>query len=297
MDKCAKVTNFMVSKALCMKSIRNSKSSENVINKRIFSKIYLGCAIFFSVLYIFVGQFKSNITGNKKIILIIVAILFDVFLYLMSFLYSNWKIEIDDEGITYQTLLKKKKKISYSNVSKVLKDEYGNLILYEDESIFIKMSKYEGYGILEKNLKVHGLKIKNISDITDFVVETTKFYYGLDLCCIVAAIFLQGFSLNYHYIVGVCFFTVLFILAVIQFLCRIFNKTQVQGTIITCYRFLRKPKKVRFSDVKYIKRKESDNAENIYLYLKDGSKIKVSSIQKNMELFEEVIKKQKWKSR
>lgn len=75
-----------------------------------------------------------------------------------------------------------------------------------------------------------------------------------------------------------------------RFLCRIFNKTQVQGTIITCYRFLRKPKKVRFSDVKYIKRKESDNAENIYLYLKDGSKIKVSSIQKNMELFEEVIK-------
>lgn len=49
-----------------MKSIRNSKSSENVINKRSFSKIYLGCAIFFSVLYIFVGQFESNITGNKK---------------------------------------------------------------------------------------------------------------------------------------------------------------------------------------------------------------------------------------
>lgn len=65
-----------------------------------------------------------------------------------------------------------------------------------------------------------------------------------------------------------------------RFLCRIFNKTQVQGTIITCYRFLRKPKKVRFSDVKYIKRKEIDNAENIYLYLKDGSKTKVSSTQK-----------------
>ena len=80
MDKCTKVTNFMVSKVLCMKSIRNSKSSENVINKRSFSKIYLGCAIFFSVLYIFVGQFESNITGNKKIILIIVSVLNEFFI-------------------------------------------------------------------------------------------------------------------------------------------------------------------------------------------------------------------------
>ena len=63
----------------------------------------------------------------------------------MSFLYSNWKIEIDDEGITYQTLLKKKKRISYSNVSKVLKDEYGNLILYEDESTWTKDKEYIRY--------------------------------------------------------------------------------------------------------------------------------------------------------
>ena len=66
MDKCAKVTNFMVSKALCMKSIRNSKSSENVINKRSFSKIYLGCAIFFQYCIYLWDNLKAILQETKK---------------------------------------------------------------------------------------------------------------------------------------------------------------------------------------------------------------------------------------
>lgn len=266
------------------------------MDKKIFSKIYLGCAICFSLLYVFVAQFESNVTGSVKIILIVVGILFDLFLYLMSYLYSNWKITVENEEIIYQSMLKKTKRICFSNISSIIKDEYGNLIIYDGENVFIKLSKLDGYWILEENLKAHGIKIKNASNSTSFVMESTRLYYGLDICCIVVAMFILGLSLYYHYMTGCVLFGAMLLLSVIQFLCRIFNKTKVCGTVITCYRFMRKPKVVKFTDIKYIKRKEFDNAEYIYLYLWDNSKIKISKLQKNTELFEDIVRRQKWKS-
>ena len=44
------------------------------MDKKVFSKIYLWCAICFSLLYVFLAQFESNVTGIVKITFILFRI-------------------------------------------------------------------------------------------------------------------------------------------------------------------------------------------------------------------------------
>ena len=72
------------------------------------------------------------------------------------------------------------------------------------------------------------------------------------------------------------------------------KKINVTSKSVVLIRPFRKNKRILLKNIKYIKRREIDNAEMIYLYSDKGLELKVSKLYENAHLFEDVIKRRNW---
>lgn len=89
-------------------------------------------------------------------------------------------------------------------------------------------------------------------------------------------------------------FGILFVGIIIDFLNKMYERINVTSKSVVLIRPFRKNKRILLKNIKYIKRRDMNNAEMIYLYSDKGLELKVSNLYENAHLFEDVIKRRNW---
>ncbi len=273
-------------------SKKNSKNNDSKITKdgefcweqKIVSKILLICGIIFSILFIFISSFPSNIEGNTKIIVSVCFILFNILLYVLSYIYYVMFIKLTDDKIIYN-LGFSTKELLYTEIANAKKDLSGNILLYKGNKKVLKIPKE--FTFAESKLKY--LKIIEQENKNEFVMQVPKFYRGLMVtCCVVFTAFLVlGAYTNNWYVV--VFFGIMLIFSLLECINEFKLKIIVSKNEIKKISLFYK-KNITISNITKVETRTIDNAEWLYLFSKNGLEIKINTLYTNSYLLKEMLK-------
>ena len=275
--------------------IISTEWGERFIDRKIYSIIYLIVAIGFSIILIFAVSLPSNLEGSKKGIVVGCFCLLILFFFLISFGYSRVYIKIGKDEIYWRKMYGKEEHIRYEDITSFTMDSSGDLKLYQNDKCILNFATAEHKVFIREVLKNHKVDIKTNTTSSDIIIKMGKGYVILDGASIVVFVIFFLMSAYYGVTSGVIFFFVCAIGSVFYFFSRKRRRIIVEDNTIIEKRMLKRVRKIKFREVKYLSLVKINNTEEIVIHSSTGVVIKVPKHYQNVELFETIIDKQQWK--
>lgn len=287
---CILFITSIVTKTIYKKQARETE--QYVFNMIIFSRIFLIGAVIFMIILCIVNAFPNNLIGREKILGILISIVFIIVLFSISFLFTRWHIDLQEEKIEYCSMFGKKKVISYDTILRAEIDERDILHIYygDNEEIIFPTGFGVGQNYIIEKLKSYKIVAKYKCSVNNFSMKLPLLYPIMHGGCTIISLVCVVVSLKLKMSIGIATGIVMTVCSIYALLSDIIGKIVVTKGIIYQYRFLRKTKKLKLSEVERVERREKDSVEYIYLYSKQGMKIKISMLCKNANLFEKVVR-------
>jgi len=266
------------------KDIKITKEGEFCWEQKNVSKILFICGIIFSVLFIFVSSFPSNIEGITKNIVTICFIIFNFLIYVLSYIYYVKFIKITKDKIIYNLGLSTRE-LLYSEITKSKNNSSGDVLLYKDSKKMLTIPK--DFTFAKSMLQYHKLIEKENEN--EFVMRVTNFYRGLSLVCCIAFLAFLVLCMSTNYLIGIIIFGIMLIVSFIDCLNQYKKKIIVSKDEIVVNSLFNN-KKIKISDIVRTEIKSVNNADVIYIYSKEGLETKISMLYSNSYLLKELLK-------
>lgn len=273
-----------------------NESNEYCIDMKIYSKIFLGLAICATLLAISISFFPSNLHGKQELMAVIGEVIVIGIFYLLSYLYSRFYVKIGLENIVIRRLVGKEKIIPYAELTDVWIDGDGNLEFYCRDKKVLTFPKTYPQDFLLEMLKINKIKAKRKVSMNEFVLVPTAINKITSYVCVIAILVIDILCIYVRHLLAIMAMTTFLIFLIFLCIAVSVEKIIVKDHVIIWNRFLRKTKLIDFSDIKYVKMTEGDQPQ-IYIYSEKGLEMKFSKFMDNINVFEELIVRQKWKIR
>ena len=267
------------------------------INRKFFAKVYFFIGLGFTIIFIIASSFPSNIEGKTKFIVFSIMIGFIILIYIVSLCNYLWLIRVDEEKVYFRNSIGKVRE--YNNIDIDYMDIDPNyyfnylVIYYKDGDKFkIPYSEDQFNLLILLNYSQRGREKGKPNK--KFTMEVRNFYKVLGLICVIGSIVMLVIIYYADHIFGIVFGGTFLVCAIIDFINKMQKEINVTSKSVVLIRPFRKNKRILLKNIKYIKRREIDNAEMIYLYSDKGLELKVSKLYENAHLFEDVIKRRNW---
>lgn len=276
------------------KNLTSTELGERFIDRKIFSIIYLGVAIGFTIILVLAMSLPSNLEGVVKIIVVGIFVLLIVFFCLMSFFYGRVYIKVGKEKIYWRKMCGKDEEIRYEDITAFTMDGSGNLKLFQGDKCVLNFATAEHKVFIMEVLKNHKVSVRMSTNNATITMKMGKGYVIFDAVCVVEFIIFFLMSAYYGVISGIFLFFVCIIGAICNFFSRKARKVIVENNSIIEKRLLKKQKIIKFGEVECITLKKGNNTEIINVISNKGISIKIPKYYQNVEMFEAVIAKQHW---
>lgn len=280
------------------KELTSTELGERFIDRKIFSNIYLVVAIGFTIILVLAVSLPSNLEGIARGIVIGSFVLLILFFCVVSFLYRRVYIKIGKDKIYWRKMNGEEKAVRYEDITSFALDGSGHLKLYEGKKCILNFATAEHKVFIMEVLKNHKVGVKMSKDniaTSVIIMYMGKGYVIFDTICVVIFIIFFLMSAYYSVISGVLLFFVCIIGAVFNFFNRKARKIIVENSVIIEKRMLRKQKRINFDQVEYLTLIRKNNTDVICIYSNTGISIKVPKYYQNVEMFDEIIEKQRWR--
>lgn len=266
---------------------------EYTINFAVFSKVWLFFDAVFTVCYL-LSIFLIADTKKKNIVeTILLAVM--ILLYILSVLFNQWYIDINDEKVECRSLTGRKSTCCFDQITKAEIDEANNICLYSEDRLAMKISAEIGKEYFDMILRCHDVDITYKYKIDDFVMRLPMFYPIMYLSCLVIACLFAFLSMEDHYSVGIWFWLAIALVSGYKSISGFLDRVIVKNNTITQTRFLRGPQKIECGQVVKVVQRMRNNAPYYYIYSQKGVELKINMLCENRELFRELVKSRAWK--
>lgn len=267
------------------KDIKITQDGEFYWDQKLVSKILLICGVIFSIIFIFVSSFPSNIEGSTKTIVMICVIIINLLLYFGAYIYHVTFIKITKDRIIYDLGLSKKE-LLYTEITNAKRNSFSDIVLYKNNKKVLTIPK--DFAVAEAMLEYHGIIEKENKD--EFIMQVSTFYKGLMISCCIVFIVLLILCVCVNNRVGILLFGIMLIISFIECVNEFRLKVIVSKKEIRKITLF-KNKSILIQNISKVEKKTIDNAEWYYLYSKDGLEMKINMLYTNSYLLEELLKK------
>lgn len=275
------------------KEVTNTELGERFIDWKIFSIIYMIVAIGFSVIFIFALTLPSNIPEINRGIGVGFFVFLIMLFLLMSFLYGRVYVKIGKSKIYWRKMNGKEYEIKYEEITSYKIDDGGNLKLYQGDKCILSFATGVHKVFITEVLKNHRIEVKD--DIGETLILKSGKGYVIFYAVFCACSFLLFLMCAYYGIlIGVVVFFLCVVLLLMMFVTVLTNKITIEKNVIFEKKLFRK-RKINFAQVDYLSLKRDNNVEIICVHSNQGMVIKIPKSYQNIEIFETIISKQRWR--
>lgn len=260
------------------------------IRKNTYFKIYFLCAIVFGILYIVVSCFQDS--GNEKNLAATMFIALSVLCFVVSLMYKRWYIRLEKDKIVYHNMLGKHITIDLNAVTHYKFNEYGEICLYQNETIVFKIFSKENKKILISFLTKNHIKERKQSK--EFTIKAEPVQKWVIAILTAYLVPIGVICIKAKYLLGILFSLIMFSLSMGCCFQMFLGKIVFGTKEIVQYRFMRKPRRIPFSDIEKVEVRRVDNAECYDFILKNKKKLRINLSYTNTHLLEQLVKKRKW---
>lgn len=273
------------------------KNGIKYFDKKPISNFFLGVTIFFTVLFSFLINIPSNIEGEAKIYLSIGLVVFCLFWYTLSLIYSLWFICLDKNIIIYRNYFGKKMTLDVDNIDYYERKSNGKLCLYDHSKIIAIFEPEYAEPILswlvQKNIKINNRTSKF------FTIRPAKYQRIISIGCLVLFISLFIMCIFIQHIMGTILFGCFIIIGILNCVNHYLEKYVVGEGYIEVSSMIKKTTLIPYSELNKAEIKEGDNVSYLLLYSKNQTKplLKINTYYENAFLLIDLADKNKWLKR
>lgn len=289
------IVKAVISKISLGGKIIKDDGNEIVIKKRGLSIFFLIIAIFFTILFSWVGTMPSNIDGMVKMVLTVAGVLFCMFWYLVSVMYGAWMIILKQEEIWYTNYVGKTKKIMYSEIVQYERQNNGDIFFKNSRNEILKVDVAHADEILlwiSDRVKLD----KKTDTVTEYIVRPAKYHRVLGVVSL--TIFLLFLLLG----IFVCNFWVITVFAIFVIVgiynCLIqFNEQYIVSKNSIVYKnFKRKTIELFLNEVSKVVFENKDNVSYMLFYKNgvDRPVFKINTYYENAQKIKGLACNKKW---
>ena len=293
---------FTLVKSIVSKLLGNAKNGKNengvmCFDKRGISNLCFVIAVFFTFLISFISTLPANIHGITKVIIIACFVIFCLFLYGLSIMYSLWYIKLDANAISKRNYIGRKCEILSVDIERYERMPNGKLILYKDLRKLISIeSEYADAVLLwmEKSSVFNRVSKNNNEKMV--TVRPAKYHRVLSDISLFVFIFFFMVGVFLKNIVVISLFLCLVLFGVFNCLYHYSEKYVIGNGYIENNNLFKKKKMIPYSDVSKVEIQEGDNVSYLVFYLKTSARpiIKVNTYYENAFALKELAYNKKW---
>lgn len=287
------IVRFIIKKASSEdKIVTDANGDVAYIRKTTYSKIYFWIAVTFGLLCIIINSFPSS--GNEKNLVSSIFITLSVLCFIISFMYKRWYIRLEQDKIVYHNMLGKYLTIDLNSVTHYKFSEHGEICLCQNETTLFTIFSVENRKFLIDILKKNQIREKRDKQSKEFTIKADPVQKWVIAFLTVFLLAFGSICVKAKFLIGIVFFVVMFSLSVGCCLHMFLDKIVFGTKEIVQYRFMRKPRRIPFSDIERVEVREVDNAECYDFILKNKKKLRINMAYTNTYLLEKLVEKRKW---
>lgn len=287
------IVRFILKKASAEDKIVTDTNEEVAyIKKTAYSKIYFWIAVTFGLLYIITDIFPDS--GNGKKLVSSMFITLSVLCFMISFMYKRWYIRLEKDKIVYHNMFGKYVTIDLNLVTYYKFSEHGELCLCQNETTLLTIFSVENRKFLIDILKKKQIREKREKQSKEFTIKADPVQKWVITFLTVFLLAIGSICVKGKFLIGIVFSLVMFSLSIGCCLHMFLDKIVVGTKEITQYRFMRKPRRIPFSDIEKVEVKDVDNAECYDFILKNKKKLRINMAYTSTHLLEKLVEKRKW---
>lgn len=270
------------------------KNGKRYFDKKSISNVFLGGAIFFTVLFSFLINVPSNVEGEAKIYLSIGLVIFCLFWYVLSLIFSLWFLCLDTDIIIYRNYLGKKVTLNTNDINYYERKPDGKLCLYSNSKLAATFEPEYAEPLLSW-LGKNNIKNNNKTN-KFFTIRPAKYQRVLSICCLVGFLSFFIMGIVVQHVMGTIAFGCLVIFGIWNCVNHYSEKYVVGEGHIEVSSLFKKSTLIPYSELNKAEIKQGDNVSYLLLYSKNRTKplLKINTYYENAFLLKEIAVKKKW---
>jgi ABC-type multidrug transport system fused ATPase/permease subunit len=285
-------------------TICSQNTHKNYIIKRpnLTSQFFMGSFLMFLLVVVLflIVHFLAPIdnTYNRNVFTIMegIFLIVGILSAFMGFCGIVWKVQVNGDEIIHRTIFGRKKKYTFSDVTRAVSNHDDKLRVYSDKKRLFTLQTGDKY-YFEKQLIEQGIPIEDTKKMTidAHVIKP----YGILKWGSIIGLFFFSLLLKNAIKEGIFVFTICSLLSIFM-LCGVltyfWEKTEVQEDTITHHAFLKKVQVIKINQIDCL-REEKSKGGIPYVVVYSGKKkiIKIRKFSDGMVLFKVKMEKERKK--